>query len=612
MPLLCATHQYTPFVDEAFVHMPTVDGVTCMSNYLLGDVSGKAEWIRQPDKARDTFIHLSAYEHFIDEKQLILLGRTGSGKSAIIYGLKDDIQNGIISKYSDAIQIDEKEFCEKLAELCYDTDINRFDATNKITSAIVMAINTKVMLYCCEAFTADRSKLRYTTKYLLSNNFINGKVENLSDVLHKLVSDDYENAISEVYKSNVISTVFSVARLLTKTREIIKSDDDSLNGMDDYTRALNELTNFLSSNNKKILVLLDSFDEYKINDKAFVIAIKSLIQACFNIFCSSNQNCIYLKMALASEVYTRVLTHLPAQDHTNTVPIYWSYKDLIKCMALRFVSWYHDPHASHREKRYLFSFLQDYSVSDFRNSKNAYEIAEEIFFCILPKKCRTNSEYKYLTLPYISRHTMKKPREILQIFNAIIDRIIYEDDSAYFLEENNNLTIKDIVHSLQNDLIEQTFSIYRIFIPNIGSYIQDLLYGRKFIFSFNEDGFIDKLKEINGRIQNDSVENEYLYYWDNRDILNIVFETGLLGKVSSVKTVDVSKIEQFDFEGQIKIIDALFEYQFKGRLQKGNDIQYVIHPMCYEHFNCNVGVRSMVNTDSFDTTELLSSVLLNE
>lgn len=29
------------------------------------------------------------------DDRLLLLGRTGSGKSAIIYGLKDDIQNGI-------------------------------------------------------------------------------------------------------------------------------------------------------------------------------------------------------------------------------------------------------------------------------------------------------------------------------------------------------------------------------------------------------------------------------------------------------------------------------------------------------------------------------------
>lgn len=615
MPLLNDTYRYEPFENEIFKRMPTADGVSSMvrSNYLLGDVSGKNEWTQQPDKARDTFIHLSSYEHFIDENQLLLLGRTGSGKSAIIYGLKNDVQEGRISRYSDAIQIDEKEFCEKIAEMCYDIDINRFDATNKVTSAIVMSIYTRVMLYCCETFKDSRNQLRHITKYLLANKFIKTKATNLSEILDKLSSDDYEKHIEDIYKNNIISTVFSAARLLSKTCDILKEEDDDFGSMDDYNKALKELTEFLSENDKVVLVLLDSFDEYKINDKAFVVAIKSLILACFRIFCDSVQNHIYFKMALASEVYTRVLTHLPAQNHTNTVAILWSYKELIKCMALRFVSWYHDPDAKQGDKRYLFSFLQNYKVEELKNSRIAiaYEKAEEIFLNILPKICKTNSEYKYSSLAFISRHTMKKPREIMQIFNAILDRIIYEDNSKYFLEDKN-LKLKDVVHSLQNDFIEQTLSIYKIYIPNISRYINDLLYGRDFVFYLTDNDFVGKLKEVNGYIQSESSENEYLYYWSERDIVSIVFETGLLGKVSRVRTIDASNIEQFGYEGQVKIIDALFEYQFKGRIQKNNEIQYVIHPMCYEHYNCNVGTRSMVNTDSFDTSELLSSVLSEE
>ena len=614
MPLLNDTYKYEPFVNETFRHMPTADGISSMvrSNYLLGDVSGKIEWTQQPDKARDTFIHLSSYEHFIDENQLLLLGRTGSGKSAIIYSLKNDINEGIVNRYSDAIQIDEKDFCEKLAEMCYDIDINRFDATNKVTSAVVMSIYTQVMLYCCETFKDSRSQLRHITKYLLANKFITAKAENLSEILDKLSSDDYEKHIEDIYRNNIIGTVFNVARLLSRTCDIIKENDDNSGSMNEYNRALKELTEFLTRNGKVVLVLLDSFDEYKINDKAFVIAIKSLILACFRIFCDSMQNHIYFKMALASEVYTRVLTHLPAQNQTNTVAILWSYKELIKCMALRFVSWYHDPKAQHKDKCCLFRFLSNYKVADLKNSKTAYETAEEIFLNILPKICKTNSEYKYSSLAFISRHTMKKPREIMQIFNAILDRIVHENDSRYFLQDNNNLKLKDVVHSLQNDFIEQTLSIYRIFIPNIGHYINDLLYGRNFVFYLTDNDFVGKLKEVNGHIQSESSENEYLYYWKERDIVSIVFETGLLGKVSRVRTIDATNIEQFGYDGQIKIIDALFEYQFKGRIQKNNEIQYVIHPMCYEHYNCNVGTRSMVNTDSFDTTELLSSILSQE
>ena len=613
MSLISEDYKYIPFSDEIFKRMPTADGISSMvqSNYLLGDVSGKNEWTQQPDKASNTFIHLSAYEHFIGRDQLILLGRTGSGKSAIIYSMKNDIQKGSIYEYSDAIQIDEKEFCEKLADLCSGIDINRFDATNKITSSIVMAIYTKVMLYCFETFKEDRIKFRYTIKYLLTNHFIKVKAEKLSDILDKLTSDDYEETIKNLYNSKIVSTVLDVAKLLSKTCDIIKSNNDDYDNIDDFNHAMNEIKSYLGQNKKSVLVLLDSFDEYNINNKSFLIAIKSLILSCFTIYEDSKQNNIYFKIALASEIYTRVLTHLPAKNHTNTVAIIWSYKELIKCMALRFISWYHDENAEHKDKRYLFSFLQNYTVLDIKNSKNGYEIAEEIFNNIIPRICRTNLDYQYVSLAFISRHTMKKPREIIQIFNAIVDRIIHENNSRFFYE-SSTITIKDVVHSLQNDLIEQTLSIYRIFIPNIGNYIYDLLYDSKFIFYMNDSDFVSKLKQVNAHIQSESSENEYLYYWSDRDIVNVLFETGLLGKVSQVRTIDAANIEQFCYPGQIKIIDALFEYQFKGKIQKSNFTQYVIHPMCYEHYNCHVGTRSMVNTDSFDTTELLASMLSNE
>lgn len=135
---------------------------------------------------------------------------------------------------------------------------------------------------------------------------------------------------------------------------------------------------------------------------------------------------------------------------------------------------------------------------------------------------------------------MKKPREILQIFNALIDRIIYENDGSYFLNEQNRYKVKDVVHSLQNDFIEQTLSLYRIFIPNINTYVSNILYGQKFIFSIDKE-FDNKLKVVNGLIQSETSENEYLSYFDKIDILKVVFETGLLGKVSEVRTIDAEK-----------------------------------------------------------------------
>lgn len=611
MSLLEESFKYTSFEDEEFKYMLSVDGISddILPYNLLGDVSAKNEWVK-PDKARNTFIHLKAYEHFINEDQLLLLGRTGSGKSAIIYSMVDDIQNQKIKKYSDVIQIDERELCEKLAELCYDIDIDRFDATNKVTKAIVMSIYTQVMIYCFVNFISERDKLRNTIKYLLSKKFIRTKANNLLDVLDNLTAEEISEQLNDICHNNVANSVLGITKILTKTFKMIKCGKDTAVKEDaDYENALNEIKEFLQRNEKKVLVLLDSFEEYKINDKAFVVAIRSLILACFDIHTLSPSSNIFFKMALASEIYTRVLIHLPAKNHKNTVAIIWTFKDLMKCIALRMVSWYHDDSAMHKDKAYLFEFLSKYDISELQQTKVPYKTVEDVLLSFLPKICKTNSHYTYLTLAFISRHTMKKPREILQIFNALIDRIIHEENPEFFLDEKGNSKIKDIVHSLQNDFITQTLSLYRIFIPNLEDYIFTLLCGRKFIFSIKEDNFENKLKEVNAMVQKDTDGNEYLSYFDKVDIMRVVFETGLLGRVAGVRTIDVKNHIQFGTDVPIKIVDALFEYQFKGKLQKNNDTQYVIHPMCYEHYNCLVGMRSMVNTDSYDDTELLSSII---
>ncbi len=466
------------------------------------------------------------------------------------------------------------------------------------------------MIYCFVNFESERDKLRNTIKYLLLKKFIRTKSNNLVNVLDDLTSEEISDQLNNICHNNVANSVLDITRILTKTFKLIKCDKDTVVKDDkNYENAFMEISAFLREKGKKVLVLLDSFEEYKINDKAFVVAIRSLILACFDIHTFSKTSNIFFKMALASEIYTRVLIHLPAKNQKNTVAIIWSFRDLMKCMALRMVSWYHDESAMHKDKAYLFKFLEKYKISDLQQKNVSVQTIEEILMNFLPKICATNSNYTYLTLAFISRHTMKKPREILQIFNALIDRVIHEDNPSFFLEDKGNSKIKDIVHSLQNDFIAQTLSLYRIFVPNLEDYIFILLNNRKFIFSIVEDKFEEKLKEVNAMVQKDTEGNEYLSYFDKLDILRVVFETGLLGRVSRVRTIDAKNIKQFGTDKPIKIIDALFEYQFKGKLQQNKDTQYVIHPMCYEHYNCLVGMRSMVNTDSYDDTELLASVI---
>ncbi len=603
---------YEPFDDEEFKQMPSAEGnrMYDLQHYLLGSSSAQTEW-QNPDKARSTFIHSSSYEHFINKNQLILLGRTGSGKSAIICSLKDDVEKGKVSEYTDVIQIDETDFCIKLAELCYDVDITHFEATSKVTQAIMMTMYTTVMLYCFSKYKDKMAVDGGIIQYLSSQGFVCKPVSGMGDIFNELTSEGFERDLYSLIKSDNGKTLISVSRIFSHLYKIIKNNIDEPEAVHDvYSNALSELSTLLTDSKKYFLLLLDSFEEYRVNDPAFVVGIKSLILAAFTMFNNSTRTPVSLKIAMASEVYTRVLTNLPAKNHSNTVVITWTYKELMRCMAIRFLSWY-DSGDCYKDKKALFSFLDNYKLSDLKNPSTAYKTIENIFSNILPDICSTNSSYTYITLAYITRHTMKRPREILQVFNAILDCIICNNNTGYFLENGKSWRIKDLIHSLQDDFIRQNLCIYRIFIPNIDSYVDTLLRGKKFVFTLSEEEFEKKLKEVNAQVQEDvkTSASEYLSYLTRIDILSIIFETGLLGKVQRVRKIDAKNIEQFNAERPLNIIDAIFEYQFKGNIKKSSKSQYVIHPMCYEHFNCFVGMRSMVNTDSFDKTELLCSVI---
>lgn len=92
----------------------------------------------------------------------------------------------------------------------------------------------------------------------------------------------------------------------------------------------------------------------------------------------------------------------------------------------------------------------------------------------------------------------------------------------------------------------------------------------------------------------------------------------LIGKINEiskkcVKEDEDSKNKRYTIQNSIRIIKAKFEYQVKGRLSLNRDDYYVLHPMCYEHFECKVGSQTLVYPDEFgDEAEIMKSVQLKQ
>ena len=554
--------------------MPSLVSVARESRNHLGTGLAEKEWNDNPSLASQKFLHIGAYEHFLDDDTLILLGRTGTGKTSILRSIEYNINQQKCYEYTDVIldNFDDL-FDVLLKQQDYESEANMMYQMETIIDATV---TTMVMIHCTNKFP-DVNELQETRKYLAERGLASSS-HSTSLVLKILKSfkEESSNTSAEIYNS--VSSIYNnISNELSTT----------------YERAKKELFAFLE--NRKFLVMFDSLNIYNIRQKNEVLAVKSLIATCFNYYINNKNSHIYLKIALPSEVHTRILDSLPGKQQGNTVLIQWNYKELISFVALRFFYWAKE----NKTKKYKLNldFVNAYSYTDFiLDNEKAYENSKKLLKNILPATCPTCFIFKFDTLSYCLRHTLKKPREILTIYNALLEEIVVQKSVSYFID--NPQEIKNVIHSTQEAMIKSALSMYENSFYDINSACFVVLNSLNFVFS---------LSDIRDRLKEAEAQSNRAY--DKEEILRVLFESGLVGVVNEVRHVDKT-IPPFKSEKSFDFIIANFEYQIKGRIVPTFYDQYVIHPMCYEYYRCFVDNESMVYPSRFaDEDDIIASIL---
>lgn len=549
---------------ENCIQMKNVDTFMDTERYYLGKTDAAKEWNDNVENAKSLFLHTKAYKDFLDEDSLILLGRIGTGKTAILRCLEDEINNGKISNISYVVRIHMDDIITALS------DYEPFDNSDATKIAIKRCIEWIINVYVMKAMIKkyDKSSTLIKTSRFLSSINITNNSSNAVDKLKSIIK-----TVSEV--PGKIGEVAAWADKIGETIEKLCSDD--------YKSAIEELRNEIETNH--VLVLIDSANEYNINNNETVIIVKSLINNCFNFYDNLSQWHIQVKLALPSELYSHILQTLPGKQRGNTVVIQWKYDNLITFISKRV-------HFYMSDKKYnkLFSFLDNYKLTDLNSS----DYAEEMILNFLPQMCPTNLCYDFTTIAYCIRHTLKKPRELLYIFNALIDKIIQNDNVKYFLEKPDE--IKKVIHSTQEQMIGSALSMYNESFPRIEEACSKVLANNYYMF---------KGSEITERVKEASA-NTGLY---SEDIKRVLLESGLLGVVSEQDEIRPNNTYLGNSE-TIHVITARFEYQIKGFLNFNNNEYYVIHPMCYEHFTCFVDKNTLIYVDKFsDENDIIHTIL---
>lgn len=548
--------------------------LTSITQYL-GDFDADKEWTRNNEDAYKRFLTIAAYKQFLKEESLLLIGRTGTGKTAILNCYMYDVINGKIPetniKY--VIKLDFKQYIMQLAKY---GEINNYTyVQNEIENNIEMVINLAVMQQIVKT-----QNEKGNANYEIISKYIKGKQLNSTTNLLEHCIDE----IGDIFADNMAGKIMKSVSILGKFTQKYKTPD--------YQGALEALHCFLEK--RDFLVLVDSMDIYDIREVSVVLVVKALIETCFRYYNKNNINHIQLKVALPAEIYAHIVASLPEKHQSNTIAIEWKYRDLVKMIALRVL------YFSKKDLNGMFQKMsKEFTYEDFYDD---YDKAKEYLTYFLPAECPANISLSFDTIAYCIRHTQKKPRQLMKIFNMFIYVIENKQNLNYFYEHKEK--ISDYIHMVQEDMIKDALSMYNAYTNNKVIDICDIvLSNRKMILDYRE--LRDCIKSASNVYKKDD------NYLDEKDILRILVESGLLGRY---KRHDLIKANSDIFKNKniIKIITTLFEYQIKGQLYFAPDDQYVIHPMCYEYFTNQIDYNALIYPAPIDDEDdIIVSILEN-
>jgi len=521
-----------------------------VSEYL-GELDADNEWSNNSEGAYAQFLNTNAYRKFIIPENLILMGRTGTGKSSILNRYAYAVNNNEGNTGFDlAINIKFEAFFDKLKIYMFNNNVDSY-----ISEGIELIIKLQIMQSL--SINADNEKLKD----------FQDKLDIIKDYLKRYKIRKNTNIVKRVsYTLDVMNTPPSDLR--TAIFKLVKEFEDIED--EDIQNALETILG-----RYRILLLADSIDHYDITEKKVIVINKKLVNMAFESYKDLGKNNVLLKVAIPSEVYTHIIEQIAAKKKTKVVAIEWAYKDIVKMLAIKIFYFFKKQISEYEFARDL---ICNYQIRDFYDYQTAFEFLHKI----LPKTCQACIPIYFETLPYCIRHTQKKPRQIITIFNSFIEKICEEKKYDYFI--HNSDLISNFIHRAQKDIINDALNMYNaVAKEKVLPIVKSVLSQKR--------NFLDS-NELNSAIK-DALSIYGSIGLSERDIKQILIESGIVGQVQTNRYVEENS-ELFKNTKVIKICIALFEYQIKDTLPLKNGVQYVLHPMCYEYYANEIDYNALV------------------
>lgn len=504
-------------------------------NEYLGDGAAEIEWEKSKEETIKRFINIESYESFISKKNLFLIGRIGTGKTSLLKMFDFEIKKNNLESYLNSIIIDGEEHYHELSSVIRMSPYNDLiygELEHHLSEKWKWIIYVNAMITTIEKVDSspDLYKNKSLTKvrqYLEDKNLKNAKRSfryMLKSINKELASVDHLMAGVSVAITNIILNLTS----------------------NDFDDAVIELEDFLNEYGR-VVVMMDTIKLYNTEDKVSYAVMTSLISACKSIYRNSNN--IIAKVAIPSEIFCELSAVHIEKTNGHTVYIDWRYKDLVNLVGRRIELHYTGNVTDLDNKEYLNDLIGEY--------------------------CRTTTSIDFQSIGYVIRHTQKKPRQVINIFNTWLN----------MKEKSPNMDkdelLRRAVHHNPSVNVEGALTIYTNVSHRILDIVKTTFSDCKYCISYSE---LDRRLKLTSGIR-DNIQNSTLK--------KVFLSSGILG-VASEKHVINEGDNRFNNDRPIRVKEALFEYQIKGTLPFNADTYFVLHPMSYQYFRISFDRNTFV------------------
>ena len=466
------------------------------------------------------------FDNILGEVHPIIMGRRGSGKTALISAIISKYQKGRYYYSSDTLSTYEN------------GDVYLFIQSMDHLDDLV----NNVGLDCAYALGAHLPSVNIDWEELAAETAARHWERRLWNAIFQQI---YSSENEGDYTSSLRAKLPLVFKLVEGSDILLPHSEITNASLDKaHSEAKQSVLNYLQIENKKCFIVIDSIDRYPVTASRFSRLIAGLLR-CITNFSDKYNNIVNLYCCFPEEIEGHIRSNC-ANEHrdlsllSNLTKLHWSPNDLKRIIAERYRAFL-DIHLENDEE-----FLKKIRDLDFQRN----EEVRSFFRLVLPDSVKNRFGQNEDTFAYLTRHTQLLPREMIMLFSDAIKRSHKISGSWRYIQEQ---AIIEAISTQERTLCDEVMNPFQ-------SVYNDLLAAAKKVLpSLSPICSLGDLDKAASRIPK-HIRDQYV------DIWSVLFEIGIIGYIDPTENSDYYEYGVFQFNSNKPFVLE-------------NHMKYCIHPM---------------------------------